>query len=279
MSDEPDDLSRASADLDGELDDDARAAIDDRDGHDELVASLRRAREELADVAPPSDDARERAIAAALGVFDDQRAGDGAFPPPRLVTPPTPLTGRRAERARRANRWLAPVAAALVGVVAIGGAITMLVDDDGGDQSSGAPEASVLDAEVDNAASRAVEAAEPDDEDDTVDDDAAQDAAAAPAATPSDAAADQAEAPTAASTEMIVVRTDDELVDIARRSSVEPVTACDRDIAATVIDARTGEAREVLLAVEGDAGAEFVLVLAPEDAEDACAELDRVALP
>ncbi|MFV0309284.1 MAG: hypothetical protein ACK5OX_16245 [Desertimonas sp.] len=264
MSDDPDAQARASDDLDGELPERDRAAIGDRRAHQELVGAMGRVRDELADVDPPTVDARERAIAAALGVYDDQRQPDGVPPPP-----PPALAERRARRAGRASRWLAPVAAAAVTVVAIGGAITMFGGNDGDDTAGSADV--TFSVAADDGARNAAEAAE-------------TEAAPAPGAVvvadddaPSDAAV--VAAPTTPASSLPIAHTDDELLAIAT-AALDTTTArvCDRDIVATVIDARTVDRREVLLAIEQTAGVEFVVVIAPADRSDGCRVLDRVAI-
>lgn len=98
----------ASAYLDDDLSADDRARVD---GDPELLAEverMRRVRAALADVDPPSPAAREWAIAAAL-----------AAAPPQA--PPVASLD-----ARRRARWVAPVAAAAVGVLAVGAVIAGL---------------------------------------------------------------------------------------------------------------------------------------------------------
>jgi len=208
----------------------------------------------IADVPAPDADRRERALAAAMAAFDEQVA-------PR----------------RRSTRWLMPVAAALVGVVAIGGVISQLGGaDDTPDQSLNVP--------ADRTGAPAAEAEPADAEPADADSDMAG-AVASVAATElatemmaADAAASPAAIPT--------MRTDADVVDAvvaARLDADDEMRACGRVVLTEAIDERDpATTRLVLLAVEpggSDEGGEVIVVLAPIGEPDACAELSRIALP
>lgn len=219
----------------------------------------------LGDVPAPDPAARERAIAAAMAVFEEQHA-------PR----------------RRATRWLMPAAAALVGVIAVGAALTRLDPD--GDEGEGERTAQV----VANSIGAEVQRAEASDDEPgsmaAASTAVASTAVAAPRPAP-DAAADADAAIPAASAvvEVPTVLTDADIVSLvadridgseASEGDEDAVTACNRAIVTEALDQRDSTAaRPILLALERTAEGEFAVVLVPEGEPDACTEIDRLPIP
>lgn len=121
----------ASAYLDGELTDEERRLADADPAVMADVERLRALRAGLADVEPPTDAARERAIAAAMASFGEIHG---------VTTATSPAFGSAdAERGRHLNRWLG-VAAAVVAVGLLGVVVATGLDGaDDGDQSAEAP--------------------------------------------------------------------------------------------------------------------------------------------
>ena len=122
----------ASAYLDGELTDEERRVAEADPAVMAEVEQLRALRAGIADVAPPSDSAREAAIGAAMAAFHD-----------RLAEPSSPASApvSSAESSRDAvvvpmwkrfasPQWLGGAAAALVLVVGVGVVATRTGDDD-----------------------------------------------------------------------------------------------------------------------------------------------------
>lgn len=119
----PDEL--ASALLDGELSDDEAAAARARPDVMAWAGAMEEARRALRELPVPPHAGRDRAVAAALAAFDDQRADDGETSAAvgaggrreagghRSRDPVAPPTARGAST-RRAQRWLAAAAAAAV---------------------------------------------------------------------------------------------------------------------------------------------------------------------
>lgn len=212
---------------------------------DELDDDLRA---RLRNVPGPDPAGRERALAAAMAVFEEQHA------PPR-----------------RSTRWLMPVAAALVGVVALGGALT-LVDSDADDEQAADRTADSVDA--DELRAEAIEVAEAGE--------AAATLAAAETAAADVMAAEAAPAASSAAA-LLVLLTDDDVVaavSTTEASVATTFTACDREIVTEASDQRDPDApRPVLLTIEDTADGSFVVVLAPEGAPDACTEIGRLPLP
>ncbi len=109
------DVELASAELDGILEGSARAPMS-------IIDALTTTRAELADVPPPTDEARELAINAALTEFDrlladPERPVRRAAPAAAAAAPVDQLALVRAKQ-RRAYRWLGgAAAAAVVGVI------------------------------------------------------------------------------------------------------------------------------------------------------------------
>jgi len=114
-----DDLELASAYLDGAVSDEERARVDASSELQELVDELRAVRDVVAEVEPPAAAARERAIAAALAVFDGASA-------PELTAPPRPdeLSARRAKR----WRWTHGLGVAAAALVVVAAGITLVRD-------------------------------------------------------------------------------------------------------------------------------------------------------
>lgn len=125
----PDNDLLASAYLDGELTDDERRIAEADPAVMAEVERMRALSERLAAVEPPSSEARERAIAAAMGVFAELRADSAATPP---APPPVVDIGRR----RDPMRWLGAAAAVLV----IGLLGVVLATGGGGDTDDSASE-------------------------------------------------------------------------------------------------------------------------------------------
>jgi hypothetical protein len=99
--------------LDGEVSADERVRVEADPALMAEVEQLRRLRTALADVAPPPEATRERAIAAALAHFDEQADAPTA---PSASSKVVPLAGRRA------TRWMKAVsAAAAAAVLVVGG--------------------------------------------------------------------------------------------------------------------------------------------------------------
>lgn len=227
-------------------------------------------RARLRDVPAPDPAARERAIAAAMDVFEAQQA-------PR----------------RRSARWLMPVAAAVIGVAVLGGALALLDpaadNDEALDQAAATQAAEVRRAEhgagadrdatsvVDaGTASTSVAAEEAVEE--------ATEAGDVAAEAPADAMVVTA-APSlgASASDVPVLRDDDDVaaaVDRDDDTESTPMTACGRTIVTEARDERDPTApRPVLLAVEETPTGSFVVLLVPEGVPDACTELERLPLP
>jgi len=127
----PDD-ELVSAVLDGEASADERARVEADPASRQRLAELRAVRDLVAAPVPVPSEAREAAIAAALGLYD---AGSGGvagdpgttFAPPRPTPPPTDdLAARRASRrGTGGGRFLA--AAAAIVVVLIGAGVVLRV--------------------------------------------------------------------------------------------------------------------------------------------------------
>ena len=132
MNDE--ELELVTAYLDGEATPSERARVE---ADSELLAEVERqrtVRDLLHDVEPPSDAARESALAAALAVFDHEFA-TAAPDSPDAVTAPTNIV---AFQQRRRLRWMQSLgAAAAVAAVAVAGAV---IATRGGDDDSTADE-------------------------------------------------------------------------------------------------------------------------------------------
>lgn len=104
----------ASAYLDGELTDDERSIAESDPAVMAQVEQLRALRVELADVEPASADARERALAAAMGAFEEVH---GAAPTPSPVVD----ISRRRDQMRWLGAAAAVVVVGLLGVVVAAG--------------------------------------------------------------------------------------------------------------------------------------------------------------
>lgn len=112
-------ILRASAYLDGELSADEMARAEADPAVMAEVEAMRGLQEQLADVDPPADDTRERAIAAALDEFDLLHAAGAAAADPTPAPSPNvvPFRPRPAY-----TRWLT-AAAAVVGIGVLGAVI------------------------------------------------------------------------------------------------------------------------------------------------------------
>lgn len=130
----PDEL--ASAALDNEVSDDERATAAITPGVAEQISVYAKLRSQIADVTVP-DDARERAMAAAMGAFQLHDDEEGSFAPSASVTP---LSARR----RRPSRWFGGLAAAAaVAALAVAGAVGLAQRSDNDEPSATATKASV----------------------------------------------------------------------------------------------------------------------------------------
>jgi hypothetical protein len=119
------------------LDGDAEAATQ---ADAALVTSFAALRDSLADVPPPTDEVRTRAIAAALAVFDAGDTGGDEPATPEQPAPTTwaPVTPLDAHRLRRMRR----VTAAAAAVMVLGGVGAFAATrSGGGSDSAGAPTA------------------------------------------------------------------------------------------------------------------------------------------
>jgi hypothetical protein len=123
-----DDELLASAYLDGELTDDERRIAESDPAVMAEVERLRALRARLGDVEPPSIDARERALAAALRTFDDIHATPPAAPAP-AASPAVDIWWRRDPM-----RWLGAAAA----ILAIGLLAVVVVNGFGGSEDDSA---------------------------------------------------------------------------------------------------------------------------------------------
>jgi len=121
-----DQLLLASAYLDDDVDDAARARAEGDPDVMAEVARLRALRTALRDVEVPDPDRRERALAAALAAFADE-------PVVRTGAPPAPVP-----LPRRTRRWGGVLAAAAALLVVVGGAVVVRTggSSDGDDTSS-----------------------------------------------------------------------------------------------------------------------------------------------
>jgi hypothetical protein len=133
----------ASAYLDGDLDDAARADAEANPALVARVAELRAVREAVASVegvAPAAAGTREAVLASALAAYDElqnghERVAAAAGP----VAPVAPLAPRR----RRSTRWLGAVAAATVVAAGIGVVVASVANQDD-DEEAGISEAAVV---------------------------------------------------------------------------------------------------------------------------------------
>lgn len=148
-----DQLLLASAYLDGDVDDAARARAEADVEVMAQVARMRTVREELRTVEAPDPDRRERAVSVALATPADEPAPVRAPPPP----PPPPT--RLPQRSRRAA-WGGVVAAAAA-LVLVAAASIVLRGTNGGDDDDDASVATVqtLDDAAPSAADQETDAA------------------------------------------------------------------------------------------------------------------------
>jgi hypothetical protein len=130
----------ASAHLDGELDDVARADADRDPAVAARVAELRAARDAVAAVDaadPPSSATRSRVLAAALAAYDELHAApDAAAAAVAGHAPPRPARASR-------SRWLGAVAAATVVAAGIGVVVASVATDEDED-STGISDAAIV---------------------------------------------------------------------------------------------------------------------------------------
>jgi len=259
--------------VDGDLDEPGRAEIEADPGLQADVAAQREVRSALAGSEPPSHATRERAIAAALAVFDAPAAAPVAPPSASLAS-------------RRRARWWAPAAAAAIAVVIAGGTIAVLTNDP--DDEGSADQETLSDDAGDDAVAPAAPAATSQDESATMtlaataaaeqEESAAAAAATADAAVPTLAspaelaafAAGLRSAPMAVST----ASAGDEA---ASATTGQPTTtrlsSCAPDAVALADLVVAGEVRRVVVRVD-EARAEAVALDAAT-----CDELQRVPLP
>ena len=263
-----DQFELVTAYVDGEATLEERALVE---ADAELVAEVERQRvirAELHDVEPPSAAARESAIAAALAAFDDEvaltaRAASTTIPPAPDVTAPTNIVPFDQ---RRRMRWMQGLgAAAAVTAVVVAGAViatrggddeptavemrdSTLVELDSGSveqgdaavqppaaevASTGADELMVADTTTDTDAAAAADAAATESEDDAGTLAATEPAGAGPAAPVSATNVPTAAAavPTTTGPRLVVIATEDDLLEFADTMKTTPLDADDAESA------------------------------------------------
>jgi len=140
----------ASAYVDGDLTDDERRIAEADPAVMAEVEEFRALRGRLADVTPPTDAARESALAAAMGVFHEQY-GQAAAPTPVPTRPANVVSfWRRPIAMQLLGAAAAVVVIGLLGVVVMSG-LRSADDDDSADVASDAPAEEPADEPADEA--------------------------------------------------------------------------------------------------------------------------------